>query len=190
MLPFCERTVSFSRAKYLPAHNRGIPIAKQPKTIGEHLRRRRVQLQLHQSQGAKLLKVSTVTLSRWERDHTYPTWDYHETITKYLGYDAFAQCGHRDPYRNETPVVASLSPSSLCQNLKTLRLELKLTLKECSKELNVAPKTLHTWEIGARQPCRKHREVISGFLNSRIASPFTRSPNNLGSSDLLARDCG
>lgn len=164
MLPFCDRTISASRASYLPSHNRGIPIAKQPKTIGEHLRRRRLELHLHQSQAAQSLNVSTVSLSRWERDHTYPTWDYHERIIDYLGHDPFPSIGHKDPYRNETNGVASLSPSSLGQNLRNRRLELKLNRHQCAEKLGVDAKTLRSWETGSRQPCRKHRDAIEAFL--------------------------
>ncbi len=122
MLPYCDRTVSVPRSKYLPCHNRGISVPKEPSTIGGHLRRRRLQLKIFQSEAARRLGVSTVTLSRWERDHTYPTWDYHDIITEYLGYDAFALCALRDPHLNETNGVTSLTTGSLGKQLKNQRL--------------------------------------------------------------------
>ena len=77
------------RAKYLPSHNRGIPVPKDPTTIGGHLRRRRLQLRIHQSEAALLLGVSTVTLSRWECDKVFPTTPHHAQTVDYLGYDPF-----------------------------------------------------------------------------------------------------
>src|SRR5256885_1672206 len=59
--PFCDRVVSIPQSRYLPSRNRGIPVPKQPTTIGGHLRKRRLQLQIHQSEAAAKLKVSTVT---------------------------------------------------------------------------------------------------------------------------------
>ena len=106
MLPFSERVWSVPRDRYLPAHNRGIPVPKEPITIGGYLRKRRRQFQIHQSEAAARLKVSTVTLSRWECDKVYPTWDHHPRVIDYLGYDPFASCGFRDPYGNESPVGA------------------------------------------------------------------------------------
>jgi transcriptional regulator with XRE-family HTH domain len=100
---FCDRVVSIPRTRYLPSRNRGIPVPKQPTTIGGHLRRRRLQLQIHQSEVAVRLKVSTVTLSRWECDKVYPTWEHHPRLIEYLGYDPFVSCGLRDSYGNETP---------------------------------------------------------------------------------------
>ena len=108
-LPFCERVVSIPRSRYLPSHNRGIPVPKQPTTIGGHLRKRRLQLQIHQSEAAVRLKVSTVTLSRWECDKVYPTWEHQPRLIEYLGYDPFVSCGLQDPYGNEPPGVAFLS---------------------------------------------------------------------------------
>src|SRR6266566_2313901 len=105
-----------------------------------------------------------VSLSRWERDHTYPTWNYHDRITNYLGYDAFALCGLRDPYVNETNGVASLASESLSQRLKNRRLTLKLTIKECAEMLNIDPKTLHGWEAGSHQPLRRYESLIKQFL--------------------------
>jgi DNA-binding XRE family transcriptional regulator len=95
MLPLCERVLHTSRKDFLPCRHRGLPVPEKPKTIGEHLVRRRVQLRLHQSQAARLLEISTVTLSRWELDKVYPTMRYHDRITGYLGYDPFTQDSKR-----------------------------------------------------------------------------------------------
>jgi hypothetical protein len=68
MLPCCERTIHISRDKYLPSHNRGIQVPKEPTTVGGHLRRRRLQLRIYQPEAARRLGVSMVSLSRWECD--------------------------------------------------------------------------------------------------------------------------
>ena len=78
-----------SRDKYLPSHNRGIQVPNEPTTVGGHLRRRRLQLKIHQSQAARLLRVSTVTLSRWECDKVFPTAPHQPKIVAYLGHDPF-----------------------------------------------------------------------------------------------------
>jgi hypothetical protein len=88
-LPLCERVIRIPRASLVPLRNRGIPIPRQPTTLGGHLRRRRAQLRLGQSEASYALGVSTVTLSRWECDKIYPTAPYHQRIVAYLGYDPF-----------------------------------------------------------------------------------------------------
>ena len=93
MLPFCERVIRLARAAHIPLRNRGIPIPRQPTTIGGHLRRRRAELRLGQSQASYSLGVSTVTLSRWECDKVFPTEPYHARIVEYLGCDPFRKTG-------------------------------------------------------------------------------------------------
>ena len=85
MLPISDRVLRIARDKYLPSHNRGIQVPKQPTTIGGHLRRRRLQLRIFQSEAARKLGVSTVSLSKWERDKVYPTWPHQPRIVEYPG---------------------------------------------------------------------------------------------------------
>jgi len=89
MLPFYERQVSISREKYLPSHNRGIPVPSEPNTMGGHLRRRRLQLRIFQPEAARRLGVTRVSLSRWECDQMFPTAPHHAQIVEYLGYNVF-----------------------------------------------------------------------------------------------------
>jgi DNA-binding XRE family transcriptional regulator len=95
MLPLCERVLHTSRMDFLPCRHRGSPVPTKPKTIGQHLVRRRVQLGLHQSQAARLLEISTVTLSRWELDKIFPPEPYHDQIILYLRCDPFEQGAKR-----------------------------------------------------------------------------------------------
>jgi hypothetical protein len=88
-LPCCERVVNVPRSKYLPSRNRGIPVPKEPTTIGGHLRRRRLQLKIYQPEAARRLGVSTVSLSRWECDKIFPTSPHHTQIVEYLDYNPF-----------------------------------------------------------------------------------------------------
>ena len=51
--------VNVERKDISPVWTRSFPVSKQPKTIGEHLRKKRFDLGLRQSQPAKLLRVSS-----------------------------------------------------------------------------------------------------------------------------------
>lgn len=165
-MPFCDRVVCVSRDQYLPSHNRKVAVPKNPTTIGGHLRRRRLQLKIFQSEAARRLHVSTVTLSRWECDKVYPTWKHYRSLIEYLGYDPFPSCGLKDPYGNEPPFVAILCPETLGQHLRRRRLELKLTLTECASRLAVDRKTARAWEQGRHLPCREHQKVLIRFLGA------------------------
>jgi len=41
MLPFCDRHVSVPRKDVAPVWTRSFPISKEPKTLGEHLKKKR-----------------------------------------------------------------------------------------------------------------------------------------------------
>ncbi len=157
------------RDKYFPSHNRGVPVPKAPITIGGHLRRRRLQLKIMQSEAARILKVSTVTLSRWECDKVYPTWPHQPAVIAYLGYDPFTNPALGRPKGNETLGVAFLSsaPSAdIGQRIKKRRLELKKTRKQMAKEMGISVKTLWGWETGSHRPSSKLRTRIYPILKS------------------------
>lgn len=167
MLPYCDRVVSVPRGKYLPSHNRGIPVPKEPTTIGGHLRRRRLELRIFQAEAARRLGVSTVALSRWECDKDHPAWSHQPKIITYLGYDPFDTPALGGPKGNESHFVASLStgrPTSLGQQIIQLRLERKINRKELAQELGISVKTLWGWEIDRHAP--------STLLKRRILELF------------------
>lgn len=90
MLPFCDRTATVSRKDVAPVWTRSFPIAKEPATLGEHLRRKRFSTGLRQEEAARLLGVSLGALSAWERDRIYPSVDMQHRLVVYLGFDPFA----------------------------------------------------------------------------------------------------
>ena len=155
------------RAKYLPTHNRGIPVPRAPTTIGGHLRRRRLQLKLLQSEAARKLGVSTVTLSRWERDSVYPVWAHQPQLIEYLGHDPFTNPELGRPKGNETQFVAILSPEGpefFGAALRKHRLGLRKSKKEFAQELGVDVKTFRDWEAGRHKPCRTFRDRLLRLL--------------------------
>jgi transcriptional regulator with XRE-family HTH domain len=163
--------LSLPRDKYLPSHNRGIPVPKEPTTIGGHLRRRRLQFKMHQSQAAQKLNVSTVTLSRWECDKVYPTWPHQRAVIAYLGYDPFTNPALGRPKGNETSGVAFLSSdlsTDIGQQIKKRRIELKKTRKQMAEELGISIKTLWGLETKRHQPSALLRTQIVEVLGSNL----------------------
>jgi len=168
MLPFCDRILTASRKEFLPLHNRGIPIPTRPTTIGGYLRRRRMQRGILQPEASRMLGVSTVTLSRWECDKIYPTREFHHPIAQYLGYDPFPTAPHPDVKNlesNETHDVANLSRAErIGLAIKRVRLEQKMTGKECAQSLGVDARTLRDWERGKHRPIGYMRERVIAFV--------------------------
>jgi transcriptional regulator with XRE-family HTH domain len=167
MLPSCDRTVSVARKDVAPVWTRSFPIAKEPTTLGQHLKKKRFIAGMRQDEAAAKLGVSGRTLSLWECDRIYPAWAYQPRISAYLGYDPFTNPALGAPKGNETKGVALLSPDSpenLGQSITRRRMELKKTRAQCAQELGVSVKTLADWEFNRRLPIRRFRERIIQFL--------------------------
>lgn len=167
MLPFCERTVSVSRSKYLPSMNRGISIPKEPKTIGEFLRKRRLELGIFQSEAALKLGVSTVTLSRWECGKVYPTWPQQPSVTAYLGHNPFTDPALGKPKGNESQRVAFLGSGesqNLGQQIVSHCLKMRKTIRKFAEEAGISSKTIWNWKTGRRQPSRAAHKRIAELL--------------------------
>jgi DNA-binding transcriptional regulator YiaG len=62
----------------------------EPQTLGEHVRKRRLELELTQKQAAERLGVKLWTVLNWEKRHTEPPIESMPAIIRFLGYDPFA----------------------------------------------------------------------------------------------------
>jgi transcriptional regulator with XRE-family HTH domain len=175
MLPFCDRTVSVPRKDVAPVWTRSFPIAKEPTTLGQHLKKKRFMAGMRQDEVAVKLGVSDRTLSLWETDRVYPAWAFQPRLIAYLGYDPFNDPALGRPKGNETSCAAFLSPNTpvtIGQKIKQRRLNSKKTRKQLAKELGISVKTLWGWETGRRKPTVHGQEKITKFLSS-CAPPAT-----------------
>ncbi len=78
-LPFCH--VRLRAQKPLPpAHPREL------RTLGDHLRKRRLDLGLLQSEVAERLAVDETTIYNWERHRTQPARQLVPRILRFVGY--------------------------------------------------------------------------------------------------------
>src|ERR1039457_6402795 len=127
MLPFCDRSVTVARKDVAPVWTRSFPIAKEPTTLGQHLKKKRFMAGMRQKEAAVKLGVSARTLSLWECDRIVPAWAFQPRLIAYLGYDLFTDLTPGRPKGNETSGVAFLStdaPVSTGQKIKQYRLKL------------------------------------------------------------------
>lgn len=107
---------------------------KELKTIGDHIRKRRLDLKLLQSDVAKRLGVIESTVWNWENNATSPTFPYWPTIAEFLGYNPLPE------------------PRTVAERLVQTRKNLGLSQKKMAGRIGVDPSTLARWERGERQP--------------------------------------
>ena len=77
-MPFCDLTLRFQK----PQQFRGVP-----ETLGEHLKKRRLELGLRQKDVAQRLDVSPWTVLNWEANKRTPSRRLQRLIMRFLGYE-------------------------------------------------------------------------------------------------------
>jgi transcriptional regulator with XRE-family HTH domain len=171
MLPFCDRTVTVARKDVAPVWTRSFPIAKEPTTLGEHLKKKRFLAGIRQSEAASKLGVSDRTLSLWETDRVYPAWAFQPRLIAYLGYDPFTnpalgRPGATNP--NSLPICEAEATASIGQQILKCRLQMRKTRKQYAKELGVSVKTLWGWETSRCLPSAVLRESAVHHLQNSV----------------------
>jgi transcriptional regulator with XRE-family HTH domain len=119
----------------------------EPGTIGEHIKKRRLVLGLHQKEVAALFKVRTETVHNWEIGYTKPTIQLVPALISFLGYDP-------DPQ----------NPVSVGEHLRSRRRQHGWTHKQAAMTFGVDPSTWLNWESGGTIMLSNHRKMIADFI--------------------------
>jgi transcriptional regulator with XRE-family HTH domain len=138
-----------------------------PETLGEHLRKHRLELGLLQKDVAKQLRADEWAYLKWEQDRTKPTVRFIPGIIAFLGYDPFS------------------APQTLWERIRSKRRQLGLSQERLAKLLGVDEGTLRHWERGQREPVVKMRAKIDRFLEENdqnaMMQPFASNEGGLAS---------
>ncbi|WP_020677932.1 helix-turn-helix domain-containing protein [Geopsychrobacter electrodiphilus] len=118
---------------------------REPITLGDHLRRRRIELGLYQKDVAAKLDVTTSTVWNWENRGSVDL-RFIPRVIAFLG-------------RNPIP-----QPDNLLEKLSWYKLINGLTLEQLGVEMGRDPEQLADWLSGRHEPCRRNREEIEIFL--------------------------
>jgi transcriptional regulator with XRE-family HTH domain len=129
-------TLRWARLKAYPDH---------PKTLGEHLLKRRIERRLTQHQVSLQLLTKTETVLLWEQDRVRPSARYYPAIFGFLGYD---------------PLPA---PTDLAGRIGRKRLELGLSIKTAANLIGVDEGAFSRWERGEWKP-RMSESAVRKFL--------------------------
>lgn len=139
MLPFGRIELKGQKSK---------PFAEQPVTLGEHLRKRRLELGLFQREVAKRLRIGQFTYLSWEKDRARPEVRWWPAIIGFLGYDP-----HPEPW-------------TFSEQLRARRRALGLSIAEAAQRVGVDEGTFGRWDRGVREPLGRHLGVLARFLGA------------------------
>jgi len=105
--------------------------------LGDHLRKRRLDLALFQKDVARRIGGNETSVWNWEKNRSSPTLRFIPRIIAFLGY---------------TP--DDTKPGGLGQRIVAFRRLRGLTQRELARRLGVDPTTLAGWEQGKHRPTR------------------------------------
>ena len=126
-------------------------------TLGDHIRKRRLDLKLLQKDVARALGVDTTTINNWERNRCQPRLYLFPKIARFLGYSPF-------PAKKEY---------SVSERIKAYRPINGLSQKRMARTLGIDPRTLARWEKGKATPSKKLEERLVRLFGHQ--NPVTRA---------------
>jgi len=121
-------------------------LPKQLKTLGDHIRKRRIELRLFQREVADLVGADPGSVNAWELNYHEPSLHLLPAITEFLGYDP-----------NVVPDQAPLG-----RRIAARRRSVGLSQRELADCLGIDEGTLSRWERANLQ--RVSRRVQGLFM--------------------------
>jgi DNA-binding transcriptional regulator YiaG len=131
-------------------HPQGYP--ESPTTIGEHIRKRRMDLGLYQTQVARQLQVTEDCLCYWENGRNHPHLTYYPRIIAFLGYYPFA---------HETATFGG--------KIRKYKYEHGMSNERLAKFLGVDETTVANWERNRRLPLARSLEKVLAIISVNAA---------------------
>ena len=145
-LPFCKTTLKAQKPPS-PAYPQTL------KTLGDHLRKRRLDLKLLQSEVADRIGADETTVLNWEKNRATPSLPFLPRIIQFLGY-----------------LLHDPEPKTLGEAIAASRRLLGLRQKDLAAALSIDPSTLARWERGERQPSKQLLDKLTALLTSLPSS--------------------
>lgn len=142
-MPFCHARLAGPKPK--PAQ-----YPRELRTLGDHLRAKRLDMKTTIREVAVTLGVTAETLRGWEHDAHEPSFRQFPAVFSFLGYDPFPE------------------PGSLREQLRRVRMRRGWRQCDLAEALGVDPGTVAGWEAGAHQPTRKWRAAIESLVDSSL----------------------
>jgi len=147
-LPFCHITLK-TQKPLSSAYPRTL------KTLGDHLRKKRLDLNLLQKEVAQKIGVCVPSIYSWENNLAMPAIKYVPKLIEFLGYVPF-----------------DTSTLSVGEKIVIYRRLLGLSQKRLAQHLGIDPFTLGKWEKNKRRPPQSFLEDLTTFFKSHPADVF------------------
>ena len=127
-------------------------------TLGDHIRKRRLDLKLLQKEVAQKIGVDKVSIYNWENNRSSPKLHYIPKVIRFLGYVPF------EPL-----------PRTPGEGIVRYRRLSGITQKELANRLGIDPSTLGRWEQDGGKPSRKLSARLDRFWVCISTDPEDKS---------------
>ncbi|MDD3926411.1 MAG: helix-turn-helix transcriptional regulator [bacterium] len=144
-MPFCK--VELKASKPLPE-----AYPKRLDTIGDHIRKKRLEMKLMQSQVAEIIGVTENSITNWEKHRTTPAFWHLPKIIEFLGYVP-------------DTITKSISGMSLGEKIVAYRKIAGISQLSLARQLGVDPCTLSKWEKNMSIPPKRFLKAIELLLD-------------------------
>ena len=124
--------------------------ALEPETLGEHVKRSRLEREISRREAALLLGVTPWTVFNWEKGRTDPAIEAMPAIIRFLGYDP------------------SPAPRSLPERLLAKRRAMGWSIQNAAKTVAVDPGVWSDWERGGVILFRANRRQVARLLDLSV----------------------
>ena len=141
-LPFCHLTLKGVRCPAWAYRGQMRSSKEMPQTIGEHLRKHRLELRMKQKDVAVSLGLKTNPIERWERGVAEPNVGRLPPVIRFLGYVPF-EC-------NQTPASQFLFLRRCCG----------MTQTRLAKRLGCNLSSVWRWENGMADGAQKFESAM------------------------------
>jgi DNA-binding XRE family transcriptional regulator len=120
--------------------------SENPRTLAEHLKKRRLELGLTQKRAAQALGVNPWTVMNWETGRFEPPMRWLPAILRFLNYGPFP------------------APKTVAQRLLHERRQRGWSTSEAARQVGIDRTTWQDWEHGELILFREHRRKVAGLL--------------------------
>ena len=135
---------------YIPLEKQHLPgYPEFPITVGEHIRKKRMDLGLLQREVAEIIGVTESSVWNWEHG-TDPELQYNPSIIKFLGYIPF-DC-----------------PDDTVGRLAWYKRARGMNFDDLGEIMGRDQEQLSDWLTGRHHPFKKNREKIERFLEEQL----------------------
>ena len=141
-LPFCRATLVGIRCPKGPYFIQAKSYPANPRTIGDAIRKRRLDLGLRQIDVAAAIGCNELSVLNWEKSYTSPRIDQMAKIIKFLGYNPLSK------------------GTTIAERIAHHRQTFGMTQKQFARKIGIDPTTLARWERGERCPRGKFLETL------------------------------